>query len=823
MAVFSRGCILFLIGVFACLGAFAQTVVKGVVYDNAGKTLPFVSVAVQHSAKGTVCDIDGKFELNLSDDELNAGLQFSYVGFEPKALNLQGKDLLHISVMLQTNGVLLGEVTVLPGENPAHRIIKEVTKNRDRNNPEKMRSFSYTSYNKMFVTTDVAATNDSLMLLDTSKLEGLPKLLKRQHLFLTESVSERAYLHPGRNSEKVVASRVSGFRHSPFTLLATQMQSFSFYNDLVDLFDLKYLNPVSSGSTKKYFFLMEDTLYQGKDTVFIISFRPKKNKNFNGLQGLLYINTSTYAIQNVIAEPFNPEGNISIKIQQQYQFIEEKQWFPVQLNTDWIYNNISVGDNSTNIGTKEVSGPRMKAISRSYIRNIVLNPELKRRQFNEVEVSIDKNADRQEESFWNLYRVDSLTLKDKKTYSTIDSIGKEANLDKKAIAFEALLTNQLQVKFLNLDLDEIMRYNEYEGYRLGLGAHTNYRVSNVFKTGGYLAYGFRDKVWKYGGDVSFRVWKKKELVWKTLYKNDVIESAGVSFFENRQSFNSSELMREFSIAKMDRIIKYQTELQFRIFKYFKTALFVNHQQRWGKTGYAPEGSLNAVPRDTFNFNEAGVQLKFLFREKFLQTLRNKISLGSDFPAVYVNVARGLKQEIAGMKGDFEYTRIDLKIEHTIIFKSIGKEILQLQAGKVLGDVPYTLLYNNKGNYFYKYGTSAQNSFETMGMNEFTSSAYAALFFSHNIGKFLPPREKFNPQLEFVHNMGIGMLDHSATIYTLGIKTMEKGYFESGIRLLNVIKSSISGIGVGAFYRYGPYQLADVKNNIALKFCLTIGF
>ena len=79
---------------------------------------------------------------------------------------------------------------------------------------------------------------------------------------------------------------------------------------------------------------------------------------------------------------------------------------------------------------------------------------------------------------------------------------------------------------------DILRYNEYEGYRVGFGAHTNNRVSNFFNVGGYGAYGFRDKTFKYGGDLSFKIWKKKELVWKSLYMNDVIESAGVSFFEN---------------------------------------------------------------------------------------------------------------------------------------------------------------------------------------------------------------------------------------------------------------------------------------------------
>ncbi|HWY36827.1 MAG TPA: DUF5686 family protein, partial [Nitrosopumilaceae archaeon] len=483
--------------------AFGQIKIKGRVLDKNQKPLPFVSVSVLNQAKGTICDIDGKFELSLTQEEINEGIQFSYVGYEQKMIKPAGTDLEKLIVILETKGIQLKELVVLPGENPANRIIKQVTRNRNKNNPEKIHSFSYTSYNKMIVTADFKTSDDSLMA-QNNQVDSFQLFLRKQHLFLTESVSERLFLFPDRNNEKVIASRVSGFKQSPFTLLATQMQSFSFYDNQVNLFDIKYLNPISEGSTRKYFFIIEDTLYQEKDTVFVISFNPRKNKNFNAIKGLLYINTNGYAIQNVIAEPVGQDKNITVKIQQQYGFMEGKQWFPVQLNTDWIYNTVTIGDSKNKDGPK----PKLKAISRTYIRSIVLNPQLKKKQFSEVELSIDKNADNQNETFWKGYRTDSLSSKDKLTYKVIDSIGKKANLDKKAFAFEALFTNQVQVKFINIDLKDVFRYNEYEGYRVGFGCHTNHRVSDFFNIGGYAAYGFRDKTFKYGGDLGFKLWKR---------------------------------------------------------------------------------------------------------------------------------------------------------------------------------------------------------------------------------------------------------------------------------------------------------------------------
>jgi len=403
--------------VFFAFTGNAQTIKGRIVDANTNQTLPFVSILVKNTQTGTLTDIDGKFQLTISSIIQNKELQISYLGYQPQIILLSNiQDIEKISIKLKPLAISLQEVSIKAGENPAHRIIKNATKNRDKNNPEKMRSFTYNSYTKFFVTADIKASIDSVSIEDTT-FTAADKFFKKQHLLLIESITQREFLHPDKNHETVLASRVSGLKNSPFALLATQMQSFSFYNDFVTVLDEKFLNPISEGSTHRYFFLLEDTLFNGKDTVFVISFRPKKNKNFDALKGVLYINTNGYAIQNVIAEPERKDNTISIKMQQKYEFMEGKQWFPVQLNTDWIWNN-AVSSNKDS--TRKAS---LKAISRTYIKDIALNPELKKKIFSEVEVEMDKHADKQDEAFWNQYRTDTLTKKDRQTYHTVDSIG----------------------------------------------------------------------------------------------------------------------------------------------------------------------------------------------------------------------------------------------------------------------------------------------------------------------------------------------------------------------------------------------------------------
>ncbi len=270
-----RSIALYIFFVFFAFTASAQTIKGRIIDANTNQTLPFVSILVKNTQIGTLTDIDGKFQLMIPPIQ-NAELQVSYLGYQPQTIALSSyPDIEKISIKLKPQAVSLQEITVKAGENPAHRIIKTATKNRDKNNPEKMHSFTYNSYTKFFVTADIKASIDSVSAEDTA-LTKLDKFFKKQHLLLIESVTKREFLHPDKNHETVLASRVSGLKNSPFALLATQLQSFSFYDDFVTVLDEKFINPISAGSTRKYFFLLEDTLYNGKDTVFVISFRPKK-------------------------------------------------------------------------------------------------------------------------------------------------------------------------------------------------------------------------------------------------------------------------------------------------------------------------------------------------------------------------------------------------------------------------------------------------------------------------------------------------------------------------------------------------------------------
>lgn len=841
----------FLIIIIACFsGPFGlyplegQTILKGrVVDEETEEPLAFVNIVFNEKGTGTTTNIDGFF--SIDSKVFPDFLRLSYVGYEQVTISTSYDDVADLLILtMKRKPYLLEEVTVSPGINPAHQIIEQAFSNRRLNNPEMLSSFSYTSYNKLILTfvpdsilsrlslpgspnisirfaftgngqvveENLLVGTDSLTVekADSSVIR-MREFIEKQHLFLMESVSEREYRRPGRNNEQVIASRVSGFQDPSFSLLATQLQSFSFYEDFISLLDRRYLNPISRGSSSRYSFTLEDSMFtEQNDTLFIISFRPYSNRNFDGLQGVVYINSNRYAVQNVIAEPYKPEGFFTIRVHQNYSFIDNNQWFPYELNTDVIFSRESVSSGSGS--THSLIG-----IGKSYISNIEINPGLSRRRFNHVELTIARDAHRKTDEFWEKYRIEPLSVKDLKTYHVIDSIGKKANFDRTLGILEALATGYIPWGFMNIDYTSLLDYNYFEGLRPGLRAKTNDRVSRWFSLGGHVAWGSGDKEIKYGGEVLTTIYRPGDVEIRFSYSNDVEEAGNFNFLENNSPF-SSENYRRFMIGRMDYVEQYNASFGLRFLRHFKGRLYFNLSEV--RTGdnytYLREG----VENNLFRFTEAGLQLRFAYRERFMQTPKgNRISMGTDFPVFWFNYGRGLDY----MGGEYGYTRLQAGVFQTFSTKSLGKTSFMVEGGIVDEDVPLQKLFNGKGS-FRKFSLEAANSFATMRMLEFVSSQFVSFFFRQNFESLLFRTGKFRPEFVFITNIGFGNLsnlsNHESHL-NIPMKAPEKGYYESGLLLNNIYRQFFLGYGIGVFYRYGPYAFNKPVDNLAFKLTFNI--
>ena len=818
------------------LSAHAQHInLKGIIRDaETNAPLPFVSILINKGPNGATSDIDGKFQ--IINKEPVQKVVFSYLGYERQVLELNGATAQTLLVKLKPATNNLQEVVIRAGYNPAHRIIKLATQNRKRNDPAELPEYSYRVYNKTIVTMEPykADMTDTLQVMkDNPKEKPKPKTAEQQraeakaalsadssrkemeaflaksYLFLSESVADHAFKKPNLDKETVLATRVAGLKNPSFAMLATDSKAFSVYQELVDFFGKNYLSPLSQGSTKKYDFRLEDTTYTGNDTTYIISYKPFPDKNFEGLKGQLHISSDGWAVENIIAES-NGKDQQGIKLQQHYEKVGNRTWFMTQVNTDY------------KVGTMRLNDHTPTALTRSYYTNINLEPQLKRREFKAVTIKINPDAAKQPEEFWAQYRPDTLSSRERGTYSKLDSLGKAENFEAKLRFAEALFSKQLPIGSVSIDLNRIFKVNRYEAVRLGVGAHTNEKFSEFLSVGGYVGYGFRDKGFKYGSDLSFNLYKPQNLKLILTHFEDVQESGGTILpFYNPPLIGNN--LRPLIIRNMDKVTHQSAFLSARILKYLDLRVGMQQEQKRPTNGYTFQTNSENISdnfSNNFRFTEAVIGARYAFREQVMQMFNKNISMGTSYPILWFQYRRGLN---GVLDGDYAYDRFDARVEKTIKNKMLGTTKLTLTGGLVQGEVPYSNLFNGNGAFDTDYRVYTGEGFQTMGLTEFLSDRFAAVYLRHNFGKLLYKTEKFAPSLAAVTNIGFGSLNNPEQHRNLDFKTMEKGFYESGLLVNDLFVSGFSSVGLGAFYRYGAYQKEKTLDNFALKLSVAFTF
>ena len=795
---------------------FGQEIIQGKIIDaENNEGLAFVSIVFGNTSAGFSTDIDGNFE--FISHESRKTIQLSYIGYLTIRVTVAEYKSNNYIIKLQKSSTAISEVTILPGVNPAHRLIKNAIKNRKINNPELATEFFYESYNKMSVTVPLDSNSksklDSLTLNNVALKDKIDNIPVSKTAFVMESVAERNHFPPDFSNEIVTQSRMSGIKTPFFSMMGTQLQSFSLYKDFITLYGINYFSPVSIGSTNKYLFVIEDTIFKGNDTSFIISFQPKKNKYFQGLKGVLAINSNLYAVENFSAKQ-NDSTGFPIEIQQHYEFVGNKQWFPTQLHI-----NITLKTDVGNAVTFVAKG-------RSYFRNIELKAKIDRNEIENIVIRTDPNIEAKNEAFWKTVREVPLNKNENLTYQFMDSIGEAENLDRLVFITRGLLRGFVPIGPFNLTLNKILKFNQYENMRLGLGVETNDKVIKNINLGGFAGYGFKDKALKYGSHLKWNPISDRQFRIKFEYSNDIIGIGNTQFNNEVASFTATSNVQNFINDQYDGIEKYEATVSFRALRDFHFTLFGNQQKRTFNSDYnffSKEGLiLNAT---NFNLTEAGIDFRYSYKEKFGEMLGVILPVETKYPIFYFKYTKGFNRLL---NGQFDYNRIDLSFYKSAPIKNLGRISIQLNAGVIDEVIPLTSLYGMRGIFDPSINVASSFSFETMFPNEFYADRYFNFFYRHNFGSLIFKSPKFKPQLLLVTSYSIGTLKNQNRHQNFDFKTLEHGYSESGIQFNNLVRIKYFydgiyfGLGAGAYYRYGAYANPHFKDNVALKITTTFG-
>ncbi|MDW3192051.1 MAG: DUF5686 family protein [Cytophagales bacterium] len=715
---------------FTAWGQSETTITGKVIESRTGTPIPFANVFFVGTTEGGITDFDGNFKVTTTTPV--DSLEVRYIGYISKKKPIKrGKDQI-VNFQLDENLTELEEVVVYAGENPAWPIMRNVIANKKKNDKRSLKAYEYESYTKIEIDVDNISDkfkNRKLVRKITSVLDSIEQIAGEDGkpilpIFISEAIS-RYYFRtdPTYRHENVIKTKLRGVGLTDGTttsqVIGSTLQEYNFYQNWLNIVNKEFVSPIANGWKGNYHYYLEDSLYIGDDFCYRIEFEPKNEQNL-AFRGMMWIAKDDYALKRIDAA-VGKSANLNyierIKIQQDLKRTKAGAWLPEKSRV--VVDVAQV--------TKKTAG----LIAKFYIsaKDFVVN-EPKDLQFYQNPVTMEEDVQVYDEAYWREHRHDTLSATEMNVYRMIDTLRYIPMIKLMTDAAKIAATGYFRLNN-HFDIGHYSTFfgnNDIEGIRLGIGGKTRIGLSKHFTLGGYYGYGIDDERHKFQlyGDfilsrkrwTKLRVEKQKEVDQVWLLNRDI---QGGSFFYTFSRFGT--LTQPFLFNKnrvsLTRQLKagWQQNIDFKQQSF--TPLFDFNYR-------TSEVNDPLTTSSDFDITEVKVSTRWGKDEIFVMNDNERVSLGTvKWPAVTFTYTYGIK----GLFGsDFEYHKLGLRIEKRQKVASLGISRYQFNAGMVIGDLPYPLLYNTIGNETPFYVNFAYN---LLNFFDFTADRYAELRYRHS--------------------------------------------------------------------------------------------
>ena len=251
--------------------------ISGTVTDDKGNILPFASILVKGTSKGTTTNNEGKYFLELDAGKYTIISQ--YVGFarQEKTINVTNENI-KLDFQLSLQQLSLQEVVVHPGgEDPAYEIIRQAIKKRkDYENP--LDSFTCEAYIKTLIKTRHLPKKFFGKKIDSSdKKEMGVDSAGRGIIYLSENLTKVAYKKPNKLKLEVLSGRESGSNGFGFSFPTF----INFYNNNVSILVQQlnprgFISPISENALNFYKYKFLGSFYEDGKEINKIQVIPRR-------------------------------------------------------------------------------------------------------------------------------------------------------------------------------------------------------------------------------------------------------------------------------------------------------------------------------------------------------------------------------------------------------------------------------------------------------------------------------------------------------------------------------------------------------------------
>jgi hypothetical protein len=718
----------------------------------------------------------------------------------------------------------------------AYALIEKTLGNSTQNIPDNL---EFTSYNKLIVSANpdsISGRIDSVFVtkknkrvfqkIDSSDFV-FKKIIRKQHLYQTEKIS-KFKLANHLTKETILATRMAGFKEPVYEYFSLQLQPFSLYEPTYTIVEKEYINPISKKGLHYYNFKFVDSTNLENRKIYQIDFSPKTKTKADQLTGSFFVDAKNY---NIAKAQLRVLGLLKIVCNYEFNFNSTlNNWFTSKKTLSIKKGNnkypIKIfGETITFEGTANENKIRkyasdfieINSTTKTFDPKFNLTSKIPNR---DIAIKINESAISKKDDSWYSVLNDTIDERTNPTYVSIDSLVGKRKIEKKLLIGRKIIQGFYPVRFFDIDARYLLKYNNFEGFRLGFGGMTNEKLSKTFKIEANIAYGTKDNVIKGALSGMLRLGKLSETWTGISYTDDLKEIASTAFEIDKRDFKFYD-SRPINISTFYDTKTWKIFLETKIIPKTRSIFQVSHSVILPRFEY--EFLNNQVAYTQYKVVLATASFQWNPYSKFMQTPSQKIEFENNFPKFSFQVSKTVPKIL---ENDFDFWKLDYRVNYEKKFNSGNKILLLFEGGIALGDVPITHVYNHTPNnlksndLFEKATLAGTHGFETMFFNEFFSNKYVFLQ-----GKYQFPEWELSisikPVFSIVTRLGWGNLDESEKHKIIDFKTLENGFYESGIEINKIYK----GFGFVTYYRYGPNHLPDFRDNIALNlsFEFDLGF
>lgn len=395
--------LLLLCSFFSLLIAYAGKI-TGVITDDKGQVLPYASVLVKGTTRGTTANNEGSYFLNLDPGTYTIVCQ--HVGYSrQEKIIVVDSEPVAVDFQLHLQELTLSEVIIKKGEDPAYEIIRQAIKKRT------------------FYQRQLANFQCEVYTKGQLKLRDFPKKFmgenvdfedadtsKRKTVYLSETIARYSVQEPNKRKVEVLSTKVSG-QSDGYGLSAPEI--YSFYDNNIkignNLNPRGFISPISGNALTYYRYKFEGSFFEDGKEIGHIKVIPKRKYEplFSGYINIVIDEWRIHSVQLQLTKESQMQLVDTLKLDQLYVPYDNGAWV---IKSQVIYPAIKI------LGF-DAYGSFVNVYSKFRI-----DPEFDKNFFGSTVMKYEDSSNKKTERFWENARPIPLQQDETADYKKKDSL-----------------------------------------------------------------------------------------------------------------------------------------------------------------------------------------------------------------------------------------------------------------------------------------------------------------------------------------------------------------------------------------------------------------